>query len=160
MWTKDEQNEIYAPVELNWTAEDDLFLEQALKIKNDYKNTWGAYLKRHHINVYNWLLTRHPLLDNSYHLATKLYWLMHKLCFWEKCPVCGKTNYMHKNIDSFEKGYFRACCKECAAANPIRQKKIADTTEKHYGSRNFFTSDAGKAKIKKYLNDNGVSNPF
>lgn len=160
MWTKDEQNEIYVPVELNWTAEDDLFLEQALKIKNDYKNTWGAYLKRHHINVYNWLLTRHPLLDNSYHLATKLYWLMHKLCFWEKCPVCGKTNYMHKNIDSFEKGYFRACCKECAAANPIRQKKIADTTEKHYGSRNFFTSDAGKAKIKKYLNDNGVSNPF
>ena len=160
MWTIDEIDEVYAPIKLNWSDDDDIKLKIACDARALHKKTWGMYLKRHHNDVYEWLLYRHPLLDMSFNLSTKLYWLMHKMVFWEKCPICGKTKYMHKNVDTFERGYFRACCKECAAANPERQKKIADTTERHYGSRNFFTSDAGKEKIKKYLDEHGVINPF
>lgn len=50
------------------------------------------------------------------------------------------------NVDSFEKGYFRACSTRCAAANPERTRKYEATMMKNYGSTNFFTSEAGKKK--------------
>lgn len=161
MWTKDEIDEQYVPIELNWNDNDEQMLSIVLDAKHNHPNGWTKHLTYHNKNAYDWLLHRHPLLDDSYFTnTTRLYWLLHKLVFFPNCPICGKTKHMHKNIDSFERGYFRACCKECAAANPERQKKIANTTEKHYGSRNFFTSDAGKQKIKKYLDENGVTNAF
>ena len=160
MWTKTEIDEEFYPIDLCWTDDDQIKLNLVLDIRKKYLKNWSAILKRRYNDIYEWLLHRHPLLDDSYSLVTKLYWLMHKLVFFQKCPVCGKTKHMHKNIDSFENGYIRACCKECAAANPERQRKIADTTEKHYGSRNFFTSECGKAKTKAYLNALGVVNVF
>lgn len=160
MWTKDEIDEEYSPIDLNWNSIDDAMLCIVLDAKRDYPKNWTACLMRRNVDAYEWLMHRHPLLDGSYNSVTKLYWLMHKLEFFPKCPICGKTKYMHKNIDRFDVGYFRSCCKECAAANPERQKKIANTTEQHFGSRNFFTSTVGKAKIKKYLDDHGVVNAF
>lgn len=160
MWTKDEIDEEYKPIDLNWTNNDEQMLSIALDTRHNHMTNWTIVLKRTNTDAYEWLMHRHPLLDDSYNSSTKLYWLMNKLEFFPRCPICGKTKHMHKNVDKFERGYFRACCKECAAANPERQKKIADTTERHFGSRNFFTSDAGKAKIKKYLDEHGVINPF
>lgn len=161
MWIIDEVDEQYAPVELNWNDVDQQMLDVVLNARHNYPNCWTRHLMHCNADAYDWLLHRHPLLGEArFTNVTRLYWLLHKLSFWEKCPICGKTKHMHKNVDNFEQGYFRACCKECAAANPERQKKIADTTEKHYGSRNFFTSDAGKKKIKKYLDENGIANAF
>lgn len=161
MWNKDEIDEEYVPIALDWSDDDQQKLDIAIDVRNRCSTCWTQVLKRHNIDVYEWLMHRHPLLNEPWaNTATKLYWLMHKLTFFPRCPVCGKTKYMHKNIDSFELGYYRACCKECAAANPARQKKIADTTEMHYGSRNFFTSTTGKEKIKKYLEKHGITNAF
>lgn len=160
MWAKDEAHEQYTPVKLNWQAGDQAKLDAIVEIKNGHPKTWTAILKYKHGDLFNWLQHRHPMLDSRYSNTTKLYWLAHKLVFWEKCPVCGKTNHMHKDVDSFERGYFRACCQECASANPARQEKIASTTEKRFGSRNYFSSDIGKAKTKEYLSSLGVTNVF
>lgn len=160
MWTKDEIDEKYCPINLQWTDEDQNKLNFIIDLRSKNLIGWSIILKHRYIDIYEWLLHRHPLLDDSYSLLTKVYWLLHKMEFFPKCPTCGKTKYMHKNVDHFDKGYFRSCCKECAAANPARQKKIADTTEKHFGSRNFFTSECGKEKKQKYLELHGITNVF
>ena len=92
-------------------------------------------------------------------MLTKLYWVLHGMIDFCLCPSCNQTK-LEKNVDSFEKGYFRACSTQCAAANPERTRKYEATMMKNYGSTNFFTSEAGKKKQQDWCEKNGVSNAF
>lgn len=154
-------DEIYAPIDLKWSEDDDAKLKITLEVKQKYPYNWGSYLKKHYNDIYEWLQHRHPLLeDKKYVLSTKLYWLQHKFVFFQPCPICKKTKNMHRNIDSFEKGYFRACCKECADSNPRTKEKRKNTCIEKYGCSSFLGSQDGKNKRNAWCAKHGVKNPF
>ena len=139
---------------------DSSMLIQIENLKNKYPKSWGRVLASERCKeLLAWLFEKTPLLNNEqYSLATKVWWVEHDLKTFPKCPICGKE--MHKNIVSPTRGYFRVCSRECAAADPKRQEKIASTTFEHYGCRNYFTSEEGKSKREEWLKKNGVENAF
>lgn len=145
-------------------ADKDLQMIELLKsLKNKNPHNWSSVLSRSskYSNLTKWIVEKTPLLNNpKYTLATRVYWILNGLVDFPKCPVCGSNKHMHKNVDHPDRGYFRACTKECAAANPERQKKIRKTTLDHFGSTSFFTSEIGKAKQQAWLEKNGVENAF
>ena len=129
------------------TDQDHANLEKILGIRSRNKSSWTKILKREE-NSYlvDWLNSKTPLLqDEKYNMLTKLYWVLHGMIDFCLCPSCHQIK-LEKNVDSFEKGYFRACSTQCAAANPERTRKYEATMMKNYGSTNFFTSEAGKKK--------------
>ncbi len=137
-------------------------IQQLRKLKNEHKRGWAGFLKgSQYQQLKLWILEKTPLLrDPKFTWTTKVYWILTGLTDFPKCPICGKSDHMHKNVDHPERGYFRACTKECAAANPERKKKIQQTTFNHFGSTNYFTSLEGKTKRDNWLKKNGVINAF
>lgn len=75
------------------------------------------------------------------------------------CGFCGKMK-LKKNVDDFERGYFRVCSKDCPDMKKARLGKIGDACEKKYGCRNFFASDVGKKTKAELCEAHGVDNPF
>lgn len=142
---------------------DSEMLEWLETLRKDHPHTWGSMLSKSTKlqPLAEWIREKTPLLsDPKYTWATKAYWILNGLTDFPRCPICGSSEHMHKNVDHPTRGYFRACTVDCAAANPERQQKIKKTTFDHFGSSNFFTSEAGKAKQKAWLEKNGVENAF
>lgn len=150
--------DLYSKVDLNWTRQDEDFLEIALDAHTKSKFGWLKWLVGHHPEVADWLWHRHPLLTEDYSASTHLYWLAHKLVEFPHCAVCGKP--MARDIDSFEKGYFRACTRACAAKSSERKQKYQASCLAKYGASNYLASEDGKAKRDAWLAANGVSNAF
>ena len=153
------------PLIQNEVDKENLILLLDAKAKN--KHSWQNIFKLMP-QLATWLNSKTPLLQqkpknisagSSYSWSTKLYWVMHGKQDFETCHVCNKVK-IEKNIDSFEKGYYRACSALCAASDPKRQEKTVQTMLKNYGSTNFFTSEAGKKKQKEWCERNGVINAF
>ena len=148
------------------TDEDKLNLKTLVAARIENKIGWTKILRQQPklaewLNLKTPLLQQEPKLGNvkSYSWSTKLYWVMHRMQKFEVCPVCNNVK-LEKNIDSFESGYFRACSTRCATSNPKRQQKIEAVMLEKYGSKNFFSSDAGKKCKENWCKANGVENAF
>ena len=121
--------------------------------------------KKENAELRKWIdeQTKEFLSDPFYSYATKIFWILNDIKSFNddrcKCPSCHRI-LTDKNIPDINRGFFRACSKECAAKNPARQEKIKKTTFEHYGSYNYFSSEEGKEKRRKYCEEHGVSNPF
>lgn len=142
---------------------DSQMLERLKTLRQEHPYGWGGILSKSskYADLAKWMCEKTPLLnDSKYTWTTRAYWILNGLVDFPPCPVCGSTEHMHKNVDHPTKGYFRACTPACAAANPDRNQKIKQTTFDHFGSSNFFTSEAGKAKQKAWLEKNGIENAF
>lgn len=150
--------DLYSKIDLHWTQEDEDFLRIAIDTHNQHRSNWVSILKKDHPEVLDWVWHRHPLLTDAYNISTHLYWLEHKLTEFPRCKVCGKP--MSKDIDSYDKGYFRACDKFCGARDPERTQKCQHTCLDRYGSINYLSSKYGKAKRDAWLAKQGVTNAF
>ena len=150
--------DLYSKINLNWTSQDEEFLKIALDAHSKSRIGWFKWLEHHYPEVVDWLWHRHPLLTDSYNIATHLYWLEHKFVEFPRCKVCGKP--MSKDIDSFNEGYFRACNPLCAAKDPQRKEKYQNTCLDRYGSSNYLASKYGKEKRDLWLASQGVTNAF
>ena len=92
------------------TKNDERILAELLKLHNEHKHSFGMILKSEKFRVFRkWLDEKTPLLQGGkYTAVTKLYWVAHGLTDFPTCGFCGKTKLM-RDVDSFERGYFRAC---------------------------------------------------
>ena len=151
------------------TKKDKEFLQQLLELKEKNKTTWTTLLRNRYQQLLTWLLDKTPLLDNSYTLATRLYWVKEGLTDFPLCKYCNKEDkscplekdvYQKRNIDNFQQGYFRACTIKCPNLNAERAKKTADTCIERYGSNCFLASADGKKKRDEWLKAHGVINAF
>lgn len=136
-------------------------LAELLKLRDEHKHSFGTILNSEKFgDLRKWLDEKTPLLQSrKYTAATKLYWVAHGLTDFPVCGLCGKTRLM-RNVDSFERGYFRACSQQCDSMKAAKKEKYKATSLERWGSENFYSSDAGKAARRKWCEANGVSNPF
>ena len=143
------------------TKDDERILAELLKLRNEHKYSFGTILNSEKFRRFReWLDEKAPLLqDGKYTAVTKLYWVEHGLTDFPTCGFCGKTKLI-RNIDSFERGYFRACSQKCDGMKAVKKEKYKATSLKRWGSENFYSSDAGKDARKKWCEANGVSNSF
>lgn len=143
------------------SKQDEEFLSRILDLRR--KSTCGfatALKSGKYRYLYEWLNSKTPLLqDAKYTVATKLYWVAHGLTDFPVCGFCGKARLV-RNVDSFERGYFRACSQKCDGMKAAKKEKYKATSLARWGSENFSSSDAGKAARRKWCEANGVSNPF
>lgn len=136
-------------------------LDTLLRLYKEHPRGFGSMLKsRKFADLSEWLDSKTPLLrGGGFSSVTKLYWVMNGLVDFPVCGFCGKMK-LNRNVDDFERGYFRACSKDCPGMKSARLGKIGDACEKKYGCRNFFASDAGKKAREAWCAENGVENPF
>lgn len=151
------------------TKEDQENFNKLLELKKQH-NSWASIISKskslNYLKV--WLENKTPLLqDSKYTLITKLYWLVHDLIDFPNCQYCENNTCplgfgvkQHRNIDSFEKGYFRACSFKCPKMQEFKQKKSENTNLKKYGSTKYFSSEVGKKVKQAWCEKNGVLNPF
>lgn len=136
-------------------------LEEALKLRIEHKHSFGTIIKgKRYRYLFDWLVSKTPLLDGIRHTAvTRLYWVANGIVDFPVCKFCGKAR-LKGNVDSFERGYFRACSVKCEGMKEARLRKIEDTCLKNWGAANFFGSDAGREVRESWCREHGVDNPF
>ena len=111
----------------------------------------------------DWLNSLTPKLqgaDYHYNWYTKFYWVLNGLTDFPLCRYCNKVKLIGKDINSFDQGYFRACTHKCVGMLKEKKAKIEQTVLNRYGSKSYFSSDAGKARMKEWLESQGVTNTF
>jgi len=140
-----------------------------LDMRSKLPKAWANSLKsKKNSHLMKWIESKTPLLsDKKYSVVTKLYWILHDIMDYPYCPFydgnpceLGYDMKMRKNVDSFDKGYFRACCVECVRMKRKQSAKCKETMLDRYGSTNYFTSDTGKRKTAEWLQKNGITNAF
>lgn len=143
------------------TEIDKTYLAELLQLKADHPMGFGAILSgSRYQHLLKWLNGKTPALqDKKFSSVTKLYWVAHGFTDFPVCGFCHKEKLV-KNIDSFERGYFRACSVRCSGMIAVKKLKIEQTCLKNWGSPNFFSSAEGHAVKRKWCEDNGVENPF
>lgn len=136
-------------------------LKQILDLVTAFPNSWPSVLgrKKSLANLRDWLVAATPKLGQSYSLATRLYWIVHGLADFPVCPLCHQTK-LERNVESFEKGWTRACSRSCPGMKATRVAAIRKTCQEKYGAENFFASETGKKAKKDFLEANGVENAF
>lgn len=154
-------------VAINKTDTVDDILNKILAFREANIKTWLMQIKKHQPNILLWIDNQVPMLDSSYNILTKLYWIQHHIsafpiCMFAEDDICplGKDPLLKRNIDSFEKGYFRACCMKCPNQRKQTLEKTKKTNVERYGVTNVFQSKQIKQKTKAWLQKNGVQNAF
>lgn len=99
------------------------------------------------------------LQDPFYKLATKVYWILHNLTDFPKCPQCGDS--INKNVKNVKLGYSKYCSNKCAAMAPAVRNKAKHTNFKRYGVEHFTETEEFRTKFKQTcLEKYGVENPM
>jgi hypothetical protein len=77
-------------------------------------------MKKHHPDTYSSIMSEFPILS-GFKFATKVYWHLHDFTDFPtyECPVCGKKEYLNKDVFSVIDGYDRwmnrtGCCYKCS----------------------------------------------
>ena len=129
----------------------------------DYPTTYTNQLRsKKYKEISDWIIDSLPLLSSSFYTTnTRVFWILNDIHQFPICRVCNTNkNYIHKNI-SVTSGYKNTCCRECAARNPDRQKKIKSTCIKRYGVENVFQNTKIIEKCEKTRIKNiGVAYPM
>ena len=121
----------------NYTKEqEDIFIEQILKIINSNKHNYQFILRDIYPELYQFIQYKNPILQN-HSFPTKVYWVIHHLSDFPKCenPTC--TNKITTNIKSLKVGHRKHCCSSCAQKNPITRELLFKTKLKNYGDGNY-----------------------
>ena len=101
-----------------------------------------------------WVDNKFPQLSNPfYKITTKLNWIYHNRTDFPACRVCGKQFGIFKNMKKITSDYSRWCSYNHMAVDPEIVAKREATNEQRYGSKNVFSSDYGKKKIKNTMTE-------
>lgn len=140
-------------------------IKQLLNIYNDHKEKGGWALKLKHQKDLQTLYEKLKLsfMGLNLSLSEKIYWLLHNLKDFYKCPTCGKNI---RSFDGITKGYKKHCSCRCAQLDPktnnsfiynncMKDPKFRKQREDEYeklhgeGIRNPFQNPEVKEKIKQ-----------
>lgn len=134
---------------------------QLKKLLAQYPNSISRIINTHHHDIIQAINFYCPMLvDSSYTLATKMYWVLNDLddfpeCMNEKC----QNTLEGKNVKSLKSGFQKHCCAQCAKESSERKRRYEQTCIEKYGVKNISQNESIKhMKRQKALSKYGVDN--
>ena len=125
---------------------------ESLKI---YKSKIPIYLKNHHENVYNEILSLTKFLDETnpgdkkgVTFQARMYCIRNNIHERPKCPECGEKYLKFKTDENCFAGY---CSHKCSKSSlSVKQKREATNLER-YGDKHFHNIEKAKqTRLEKY----------
>lgn len=99
------------------------------------KNPTGYGMKFKHLNslipLKQWIINSLPLLQNEFYtMPTRIFWIFNDFEDFLKCPVCGKSIGVMKNV-SLNRGYPEHCSIKCRNNDEQIIKRQNETLHSH-----------------------------
>ena len=133
------------------------FNELKILVENNPKH-YSKMLKSTYKYILDWMNFQLSLLDESYNISTKCYWILNNLQQFPKCKKCGKP--MTKHYVKISKGYKMFCSNQCATHSIERQLTRKQTCLKKYGVEHFSKTENYKKHMEKVFEERYNGCPF
>ena len=126
------------------------FREKAKQFLTENPHSWKIILNRmkvgkEFIKRLNEVFPK--VASDEYSVQTKMDFVINGLEDFPKCmnSKCSNT-FEHRNVVSFEKGFRKHCCPQCAKDSDERKRLYAETCKKKYGVENISQYEGTKKK--------------
>ena len=136
-------------------------LNRLKEIINKHPTHAILYFKKDKL-LYEWIFSKTQMLDNTYTLLTRIFWILNRITEFPKCENCGKS--ITKNIKQLKYGYSSKsghiyCCHKCATTANSTLELRRNTCLTKYGVDSYTKTQECKNKnIATCISRYGVKN--